>query len=73
VGINILEVNFFKYIEHINYKKKIKLYFFLIKKWKNKPYSIEGYSYHWKFLYNLKSSDFPPANYDVITFLKEKY
>ncbi|QCO70767.1 NUDIX domain-containing protein [Buchnera aphidicola] len=73
VGITILQFNFFKYIKYINSKKKLKLYFFLIKKWKSQPYSIEGWSYRWEFLYHLRTLDFPPANHNVITFLKKKY
>jgi 8-oxo-dGTP diphosphatase len=71
VGIIVLKYVFFQYIECINCNKKIKLYFFLIKKWKGQPYSREGYCYIWKFLYNLKSSDFPPANLNIITSLKK--
>ncbi|QCI25420.1 NUDIX domain-containing protein [Buchnera aphidicola (Sitobion avenae)] len=73
VGIIVIEVSFFQYTEYVHLKKKIKLYFFLIKKWKGQPYSIEGYSYHWKFVYNLRPLDFPLANHHVIMSLKNKY
>ncbi|QCI20935.1 (deoxy)nucleoside triphosphate pyrophosphohydrolase [Buchnera aphidicola (Hyperomyzus lactucae)] len=71
VGIIVLKCIFFKYVEHIDCNKKIKLYFFLIKKWKGRPYSKEGYFYVWKFLYDLKSSDFPSANLNIINDLKK--
>ncbi|WAI18635.1 MAG: (deoxy)nucleoside triphosphate pyrophosphohydrolase [Buchnera aphidicola (Acyrthosiphon caraganae)] len=71
VGIIILKSSFFQYMEDISLEKKIKLYFFLITKWKGHPYSIEGYSYRWIFLCNLRPLDFPPANHNIITSLKK--
>ncbi|AHG60171.1 8-oxo-dGTP diphosphatase MutT [Buchnera aphidicola] len=71
VGIIILKFRFFKYIKYFYSKKKLKLYFFLINQWKGRPYSREGYFYRWTFFYDLKTSDFPPANYSVITSLKK--
>lgn len=71
VGIIVLKINFFQYIEYIYSEKKIKLYFFLIKKWKGRPYSIEGYTYLWKRLCHLRALDFPLANHSVINALKK--
>lgn len=73
VGINVSEVSFFKYIECIHFHTQIKLYFFIIKKWKGQPRSIEGYSYYWEFIYNLRPLNFPCANHHVIILLKNKY
>ncbi len=71
VGIVILKFRFFRYIKYIYAKQNIKLYFFLINKWKGQPYSREGYVYIWNICYNLKPSDFPPANYHIINSLKK--
>ncbi|QCI20351.1 NUDIX domain-containing protein [Buchnera aphidicola (Brachycaudus cardui)] len=71
VGILILKFRFFKYVKYISLKKKLKLYFFLINKWKGEPYSKEGHVYIWIFLYNLKFFNFPLANDSVIHLLKK--
>jgi len=71
VGIIILKFTFFQFIEYTNFKKKMKLYFFLIKKWKDQPYSVEGYLYTWKPVHDLYFLNFPPANRNIITSLQK--
>jgi len=70
-GIIILKFTFFQFIEYINLKNKLKLYFFLIKKWKGRPYSVEGYFYTWQILHDLNFLNFPPANRNIITSLQK--
>ncbi|WP_261979553.1 NUDIX domain-containing protein [Buchnera aphidicola] len=64
VGIKILKFNFFQ-VKKIFYKK-IKLYFFLITKWKGKACSQEGYNYSWVDLKKIKFKKFPNANFTII-------
>lgn len=71
IGITILNFSFLKYEKIFN--KNIKLYFFLIKKWKGKIYSREGYLYQWIFYKNLKYFNFPKSNYKIIKFLIKKF
>ncbi|AWH90568.1 DNA mismatch repair protein MutT [Buchnera aphidicola (Melanaphis sacchari)] len=71
IGITILNFSFLKYEKIFN--KNIKLYFFLIKKWKGKIYSREGYLYQWIFYKSLKYFNFPKSNYKIIKLLIEKF
>ncbi|QCI16459.1 NUDIX domain-containing protein [Buchnera aphidicola (Aphis craccivora)] len=71
VGIIILKFNFFQYKKI--FFKKLKLYFFLIKKWKGQAHSKEGYKYSWIFFKKLKFCKFPVFNFIVIKKLKNIY
>ncbi|CAL4321002.1 8-oxo-dGTP diphosphatase [Buchnera aphidicola (Protaphis terricola)] len=68
VGIKILYFSFFQYKKI--FFKKIKLYFFLVKKWKGKIYSREGYKHCWVDVKTIKNYQFPISNYTVIKKLK---
>lgn len=70
VGITILKFQFFQHNKYVSFKKKLKLYFFLIYKWNGKPYSKEGYFYVWEFFYNLNFDEFPLENFNVLNSLK---
>lgn len=71
VGIKILNFHFFQIIK--NFYEKIKLYFFLINRWKGRLYSREGYLHNWICFDNLKYFNFPAANYNVIKNLEKTY
>ncbi|WP_367682159.1 NUDIX domain-containing protein [Buchnera aphidicola] len=69
VGIRILDFQTFESTTF--FYKKMKLYFFLIKKWKGYAYSREGYLYRWVSHDHLKYFNFPAANYNVINLLEK--
>ncbi|AWI49742.1 NUDIX domain-containing protein [Buchnera aphidicola] len=69
VGLKILRFRFFRCIKY--FYKKIKLYFFLITRWKGRIYSKEGYLYKWIFLDDLKYFNFPSPNSHIIHDLEK--
>ncbi|AYN24843.1 8-oxo-dGTP diphosphatase MutT [Buchnera aphidicola] len=68
VDLKILKFRCFRCIEF--FYKKIKLYFFLVTKWKGRAYSKEGYVYQWIFFDNLKYFNFPTPNNNIINALE---
>jgi len=71
VGIDVVTYSPFTTIEHQFDDRQVTLHFFLVEEWKGEPYGREGQPQRWVAQQDLNAEEFPPANAEVITRLKQ--
>jgi 8-oxo-dGTP diphosphatase len=71
VGIDASAPELVRTLEHKFPDRIVNLHFFLVQHWTGEPYGKEGQPKRWVAQRELKESDFPPANAEVVTALQK--
>jgi len=69
VGIDAAEPELIRTLQHTFPDRIVNLHFFLVQNWAGEPYGKEGQPKRWLAQSEIKQSDFPPANAEIVKAL----
>lgn len=71
VGIDAREPVLIRTLTHTFPDRIVNLHFFIVEQWSGEPYGKEGQPKRWVAQSELKETDFPPANAEVVIALQK--
>lgn len=69
IGIDVINSQLLRIVEHEFPDRRITLHFFLVEQWDCQPYGKEGQSSRWILQNSLVAEEFPPANRVIVDML----
>ncbi|AWK14197.1 8-oxo-dGTP diphosphatase MutT [Candidatus Fukatsuia symbiotica] len=73
IGITVQQASLFKTLQHHYTDRALTLHFYLVKRWQNEPFGREGQPTRWVHQSELRSTEFPPANGEIIEMLTQPF
>ncbi len=71
VGIDARDPVLIRTLKHTFPDRIVNLHFFMVEQWSGEPYGKEGQPKRWVAQSELKESDFPPANAEIVVALQQ--
>ncbi|WP_037377308.1 8-oxo-dGTP diphosphatase MutT [Serratia sp. M24T3] len=71
VGIDTRHPVLIRTLQHTFPDRIVNLHFFIVEQWSGEPYGKEGQPMRWVAQSELKESDFPPANAEIVIALQK--